>query len=80
MRYSFKSPEANLFFSIAIALEKSAQKLEKKRDKGEISNDSYLKIKFLHFDIAKKTREELEEKDVFFPKIKSVQIENKNQR
>jgi len=70
MKYSFKSPEANLLFSIAIALEKASEKLEKERDMGKISNENYLKIKFFHFEIAKRTKEELETNDKFFPKNK----------
>lgn len=74
MKYSFKSPEANLLFSIAIGLEKASERLEKERDAGKISNENYLKIKFFHFEIAKRTKEELEAKDKFFPKNKSLHV------
>lgn len=74
MKYSFKSPEANLLFSIAIGLEKASERLEKERDIGKISNENYLKIKFLHFEIAKRAKEELESKDKFFPKDKSLHM------
>jgi len=76
MKYSFRTPEANLLFSLAIGLEKASEKLEKERDMGKISNDNYLKIKFSHFEIVKKTREELEANDNFFPKNKFLHIEN----
>jgi len=59
MKY-FQSPEANLFFSIAVLIENKILKVERKLDKEKITINNYVKFRRLIYDLgfrAKKTIE-----------------------
>ena len=60
MKY-FKSPEANLFFSLAVLAENKIIKIEKKIDRNKITIDNYINFRKLLYDLgfsAKKTIED----------------------